>query len=79
MDTSPNGVCGLATQALGNFTIERDERLEKVKRKSLFFSHNVDALKVSWKGGSGNGTVPGIWLPFKAIDERLFLRAVDLR
>lgn len=66
MDTSPNGVCGFATQTLGNFTIEPDERLEKVKRKSRFFSHNVDALKVSWKGGFGTGTVPGVWLPFKA-------------
>ena len=66
MDTSVNGVCGSETQVLGNFTIAPDERYENVKRKATFRTYNVDALKVSWKGGHGNGTVPGIWLPFKA-------------
>ncbi len=69
MNTSADGVCGSQTPVLGNFTIEPDLRYDNVKRKSKYFwkdAHGIEVLKVSWKGGSGNGTVPGIWLPYEA-------------
>lgn len=69
MNTSADSVCGSQTPVLGNFTIEPDLRYDNVKRKSKYFwkdAHDVDVLKVGWKGGTGNGTVPGIWLPYEA-------------
>ncbi len=74
MDTSPSGVCGSQVPVLGNFTIAPDDRYENVKRRSKLFwkrDHAIDVLKVSWKGGSGNGTVPGIWLPYEANQTRV--------
>lgn len=73
MDTSPSGVCGSQVPVLGNFTIATDARYDNVKRRSKRFwkqDYAVNVLKVSWKGESGNGTVPGIWLPYEANQTR---------
>lgn len=73
MDTSPSGVCGSQTPVLGNFTIAADSRYDNVKRRSKWFwkrDYDINVLKVSWKGETGDGTVPGIWLPYEANQTR---------
>lgn len=71
MDTSPVGVCGSTTQVTGTFKIAPDRRFDGSSRRSKRFwkeSYDISVNTVSWKTGGGHGTVPGVWLPYKAND-----------